>query len=176
MESKTPKTISFRSDDVTSQKMERIRNLVFEGREVSNTLILKTAVDYLHDNYGKGLSDTEDVFKIVKAYITVAYLYRARVEFDVLDGFLSEVEQIYDEHYPEEVLEIAKLYDNESPITIAQLIRFSNRTLPETFLRIMEVDKEDYIELTDDELAEFLLNKFSDEKFKFKANKLFDIV
>ncbi len=171
-----PKTISFRTDDVTNQKMEKIKELVFEGRDVSNALILRTAVDFLHDNYGKGISDTEDVFEIVKAYVKVAYLNRTKVDFEALDEFLYELEQVYDEHYQEETLEIAKLYDDENPITVAQLIRFNDRKLPDTFLRIMEVDERDYVELSDDELAEFLLNKFLDGEFKIKANKLFKIV
>lgn len=33
----------------------------------------------------------------------------------------------------------------------------------------MEVDEEEYIELSDDMLADFLLTKFSDEEFKIKA-------
>ena len=40
----------------------------------------------------------------------------------------------------------------------------------------MEVDEEEYIELSDDMLADFLLAKFSDEEFKIKANELFKIV
>ena len=171
-----PKTISFRTDEITSQKMGKIKDLVFEGREVSNALILRTAVDFLHDNYGKGISNTEDLFEVVKAYVKVAYLSRSRVDFGALDKFLEEMKQVFDEQYQEETLEIAKLYDDENPITIAQLVRFSDKKLPYTFLRIMEVDEDDYIELLDDELANFLLTKFSEEEFKTRANRLFKIV
>ncbi|MFK5709834.1 hypothetical protein [Lysinibacillus boronitolerans] len=171
-----PKTISFRTDEITTQKMEKIKERVFEGREVSNALILRTAIDFLHDNYGKGLSDTEDVFEVVKAYVKVTYLNKPRVDFGALDDFIYDLRQVYDEQDIEETLEIAKLYDDENPITLAQLIRFNDRKLPETFLRIMEVVEEEYIELSDDMLADFLLTKFSDEEFKIKAKRLFKII
>ncbi|WP_342510911.1 hypothetical protein MKY34_12165 [Sporosarcina sp. FSL K6-1522] len=171
-----PKTISFRTDEITTQKMEKIRQLVFEGRDVSNALILRTAIDFLHDNYGKGISATEDILEIVEAYIKVAYLSRPQVDLKGLGDFLGEVKEVYDEQYPVETLEIAKLYDDENPITVAQLIRFSNRMLPETFLRIMEVDEVEYVDLPDDELADFLLKKFSEDSFREKAQTLFKMI
>lgn len=171
-----PKTISFRTDEVTAKKMEKIKDLVFEGREVSNALILRTAIDFLHDNYGKGISNTEDMFEVVKSYITATYLKQQTVEFDELDSLLWEVKQVFDEHYQEEIQEIAMLYDDENPITIAQLIRFKSRELPETFLRIMEVDDDEYSNLSTDELAELLMKKLSDDSFKEKAKTLFKMV
>jgi len=171
-----PKTISFRTDEITTQKMEKIKERVFEGREVSNALILRTAIDFLYDNYGKGITDTENVFEIVKSYVITTYLKRAEYDSGELEDFLRELEHVYDELLQEQTEEVAKLYAQESPLTIAQLVRFKSRELPETFLRIMEVDEDEYIELSEDMLADFLLAKFSDEEFKIKANELFKIV
>ncbi|WP_332647121.1 hypothetical protein [Lysinibacillus sp. 54212] len=168
-----PKTISFRTDEITTQKMEKIKERVFEGREVSNALILRTAVDFLYDNYGKGLSDTEDVFEVVKAYVITTFLKQDDYNSGELEKFLGELEQVYEELLQEETEEIAKLYDMENPIAVAQLIRFKSRELPVTFLRIMEVVENEYKHLSDDELATLLLNKFSNEDFKLKASELF---
>lgn len=170
-----PKTISFRADELTSQKMEKIKDLVFEGREVSNALILRTAIDFLHENYGKGITDSQGTLEVVKAYITAAFLNADTVNFDTLDNILFAVEQVQEEQYQEETEEIASLYNDENPITIGKLVRFKHRIAPETFLRIMGIDEEDYSNLSDDELADFLLKKFTEEKFRADAKRLFRI-
>ncbi|WP_318615309.1 hypothetical protein [Sporosarcina sp. YIM B06819] len=170
-----PKTISFRTDEITSEKMEKIKKRVFEGRDVSNALILRTAIDFLYDNYGKGITDTENVFGIVESYIIVTFLKREEFDSSELEEFLDEVQRVYDDCLQEEIEEIAKLYSEETPITIAQLVRFKSRNLPEIFLRIMEVDEVEYVDLSDDELADFLLKKFSEEEFKINASELFNI-
>lgn len=170
-----PKTISFRTDEITSQKMEKIKELVFEGRDVSNALILRTAVDFLHDNYGKGITDVQDTFEVVKAYITVAFLIEDTVDFGKLDYMLYAVERVHEEQYQEETEEIARLYNDENPITIGKLIRFKNRIVPETFLRIMGIDEEVYSNLSEDELADLLLKKFTEEEFRADAKRLFHI-
>lgn len=170
-----PKTISFRTDEITSQKMEKIKELVFESRDVSNALILRTAVDFLHDNYGKGITDVQDTFEVVKAYITVAFLIEDTVDFGKLDYMLYAVERVHEEQYQEETEEIARLYNDENPITIGKLIRFKNRIVPETFLRIMGIDEEVYSNLSEDELADLLLKKFTEEEFRADAKRLFHI-
>ena len=171
-----PKTISFRTDEVTSEKMEKIKKLVFEGRDVSNALILRTAIDFLHDNYGKGMSDTEDTFELVKAYITTAFLKAPQWKVEELNNVLWAVQHVYEEHLQEETEEIARLFNMDEPITVARLVRFKSREVPETFLRIMGIDEEEYSGLSHDELADLLLNKFSEDSFRKKAKTLFKMV
>ena len=114
--------------------MEKIKERVFEGREVSNALILRTAIDFLYDNYGKGITDTENVFEIVKSYVITTYLKRAEYDSGELGDFLCELEHVYDELLQEQTEEVAKLYAQESPLTIAQLVRFKSRS----FLRLFK--------------------------------------
>lgn len=170
-----PKTISFRTDEETIEKMMQLKKRVFDEPDISNSEIIRYAIDYLTNNYGSGMANSELFFDLVKSYIKVTFLNAPRVNFEMLDEVLYAFEKVYEEYDNEEIEELGKLYDEEKSITMAQLIRFKYTSVPLTFLRVMGEDIELLEEYSDDDLANFLLQKFSEDKFKKDAKRLFHI-
>lgn len=171
----SPKTISFRADEETFEKIEQLKKNLFEGRETSNSEVLRYAINYLENHYGRGIADTDKFLDLVKSYIKAAFLNDPSLNFSGINEVLNAVEVAYEEHYVEEIEEIGKLYNEEEPITVAQLVRFKHKTVPLNFLKNMGVDEEEIKDLSNDDLADLLLKKFSEEEFKKKAKTKFHI-
>ncbi|WP_422659063.1 hypothetical protein ACK8P5_00495 [Paenibacillus sp. EC2-1] len=169
------KTISFRADEETLEKMEQLKKNLFKNCELSNSELLRYSLNYLDSHYGKRMADTEKMYELVKSYIKAVFLNASRVEFGMLDDILYALEDVYAEYYVEEIEELGKLYDELEPITVAQLVRFKHKSIALIFLRIMGEDVEELESISDDDLANFLLKKFSEEVFKKEAKRLFHI-
>jgi hypothetical protein len=171
----SPKTISFRTDENTFSKLEKLKNEIFKDAEMSNSEVLRHSVDFLASNYKKEILDWEEFLGMAKSYVIAAFLIASNNndDFKILSNLLLAIERVNDEFEPEEVKELGSLYDEDEPITVARLIRFKHKSTPTTFLEKMGIPEEDYKELSDDELADFILEKFKDEEFKEEARLLF---
>lgn len=177
----TPKTITFRTDESTFEKIERLKEILFEDKEVSNSEVLRYAIDSLFNNQNRVTYDDEEIIKLVQSYITVGFFKSVSenkydlVNFTLLTNILAVVQEAYEEFEIGEIREVGNLYIDDETITIGKLVRFKHRLLPILFLQVMKVDFDSYNDLTDDELADFILSQFADDDFKKGAEKLFGI-
>jgi hypothetical protein len=171
----SPKTISFRADDNTFSKLEKLKSEIFKNEEMSNSEVLRHAVDFLASNYKKEILDLNDFLGMAKSYVTTAFLLASdnNADIKILSDLLFAIDRVDEEFNPEEVKELGSLYNEDEPITVARLIRFKHKSTPITFLGKMGIPEEDYQELSDDELADFILEKFKDKEFKEQARLLF---
>jgi|GEM_PF-5503986 len=177
----TPKTITFRTDELTFEKIEKLKESLFEGNEVSNSEVLRYAIDSLFNNQNRATYDDEEIIKLVQSFITVGFFKSVSdnksdlVNFNLLANILGVVQEAYEDFEIGEIREVGNLYIDDETITIGKLVRFKHRLLPMLFLQVMKVDSNYYNDLTDDELADFILDKFADDGFKNRAEKLFGI-
>ncbi|AHN24440.1 hypothetical protein [Lysinibacillus varians] len=171
----TPKTISFRLDDATLESMEYLKKNLFKDKEVGNSELIRYALSYLQSSFGRGMADSEYFYELVQSYIKTIYLKAPSTNFRMLDEILYAMENAYGEYTVEEVEELGKLYDELNPITLVQLIRFKNKIVPITFLKIMGQDEDELEDMTETKLADLILQKFSEEEFRKEAKRLFHI-
>ncbi|MBP2241744.1 hypothetical protein J2Z40_002316 [Cytobacillus eiseniae] len=174
MENNT-KTISFRLDEKTFEKMEFLKANLFSDKELSNSELIRYSLNYLEDSFGRGMADNGKFYELVQSYIKTIYLRAPSTNFRMLDEVLYAMEETYAEYSVEEVEELGKLYDELNPISLVQLIRFKNKIVPITFLKIMGEDVDELEEMTETELADLIMKKFSEEEFKKDAKRLFHI-
>ncbi|TKI44840.1 hypothetical protein [Lysinibacillus tabacifolii] len=174
MENNT-KTISFRLDEKTLEKMEFLKTNLFSDKELSNSELIRYSLNYLEGSFGRGMADNEKFYELVQSYIKTIYLRAPSTNFRMLDEVLYAMEEAYGEYSVDEVEELGKLYDELNPITLVELIRFKNKIVPITFLSIMGVDEDELEEMTETELADLIIKKFSEEEFKKEAKRLFYI-
>ncbi|CAM4470661.1 hypothetical protein PATY110618_19195 [Paenibacillus typhae] len=114
--------------------------------------------------------------EIIKSYVTTAFFKaHGRKDLKYLDVLLDEIERANDEYDLEEVQELRTLYNEEEPITLVRLLRFKFRLMPSVFLSFLGVDEEEYNHLNDDELADFINKKLSEEEFRNNAVRLFGL-
>lgn len=176
----TPKTITFRTDEETFNKLEMLKEIYFSERDVNNSDVLRYAVDSLYSNREKVFFEEEEVRDLVKSFITVGFLRSATlnrlniVDFNLLAELSVMIDEIYEEYTYSEIKEAYKLYNDET-ITIGKLVRFKNRILPELFLHVMGVWEDSYGRLSDDDLADCILEKFNEDEFKKNAMEKFGI-
>lgn len=171
----TPKTISFRLDDATLESMEYLKKNLFKDKEVSNSELIRYALTYLQSSFGRGMADSEYFYELVQSYIKTIYLKAPSPNFRMLDEVLYAMERAYGEYSVEEIEELGKLYDELNPITVVELIRFKNKIVPITFLSIMGEKESELEVLSETELADLIMKKFSEEEFKKEAKRLFHI-
>ncbi|MDN4493596.1 hypothetical protein [Ureibacillus aquaedulcis] len=190
---KVNKTVSFRLDEETANKMSFIKENILKNDDASHSELLRSAINFMYENKEQALLEKGDVIDFVKYYIKVAVLQsetlaqystpRGRLEqlnehrvgnkYDLLDELLYEIDKAYEEYYLEEIVELGKLYDEENPISFAKLLRFKHRALPELFFELMGVERNEYKDLDEDELADLIVEKFNDEEFKLRAKEQF---
>lgn len=177
----TPKTITFRTDEATYEKIEKLKETLFSGKDVSNSEVLRYAIDSLYINRDKVFFEEEEVRNLVQSFITVGFLRSAtlnpfnKVDFNLLANVSMMIDEVYEEYSYSEIKEAYTLYNDEETITIGKLVRFKNRILPQLFLQVMGAWKEEYESLSNDELADFILAKFTEEDFKIEAKEKFGI-
>jgi len=171
----SPKTISFRCDEKTWALLENIKIEIFDDKEMSNSEILRYALDFLYTNYSKENFDWDEFLEMMFSYIKAAFLLAQRTDYNYLDSIEYMINDLIEEHTLEEIKEVASLYNEEEPITVAKIIRFKNRLTPITFLKQMGVWESVYEKLSDDEIAELIMLKFTQEEFKKEAKRLFHI-
>lgn len=179
----TPKTITFRTDEATYEKIEKLKETLFQGKEVSNSEVLRYAIDSIYNHQDKRFYDDDEILKLIQSFILAGFFKSAYdidelysfVNYEILASILGMVEEVYGDHTFPEVREFGGLYIDEEPLTIGKLVRFKHRTLPVWFLKAMREWKKEYEDLTDEELADLILKKFSDERFKKNAEELFGI-
>lgn len=180
---------SIRLTDDTLNKIEKISEKIFknEGKELNTSDIMRYAIDFTFSNQYKPNLDGEEILELMKDYIKVAYfsnyspyvnaktftLNKGNVE--KLKETLSAVEDVYSEFEYEEVKELGLLFSEDEPITLAELLRFEYRLMPETFLKFMGVKEEEYMLLSDKELANLIAKKIKNEEFKSRAKMMFII-
>lgn len=191
---KVNKTVSFRLDEETLEKIDFIKKHILKNEEASQSELLRSAINFMYENKEQALLEKGDVIDFVNYYVRTAVL-QSYVNFPLremfgrsksllfhlsdsekyrlLDDLLMEINRVYEEHYLEEVVEIGTLYDDENPITLAKLVRFKHRDLPELFLSLMGVDEKVFEDLNDDELADYILEKFNEPNFKKIAKERF---
>lgn len=183
------KTISLRITDETNTKIEKIMKLMQdkEGKDVNTSDVLRHSVDLAFTSLTRNLVDQQEFLELMKGYIKAAYfrIYNPiintdsyilnRSNVDKLEFILDSIEDLYSEYDFNEVRELGLLFDEENSITIAELIRFKYRLLPETFLSFMGVSEDEYLRLSDTELANLLAKKLLDESFKTRAQIMFNI-
>lgn len=178
---KNNKTVGFRVDEETLNKMEFIKTSILKNSNASHSEVLRRSINFMYENKEQALLEKGDVFEYVKDYINVALL-KFEYPDENLDKdnlpelLLYELNKVYEEYSLEEITELGTLCDEENPITLAKLIRFKSRELPELFLSLMDVRREAYKDLSDDELAEFIVIKFANNEFKQKASEHFNMV
>lgn len=171
----SPKTISFRGDEKIWELLENIKKEVFDDKKVSNSEILRYALDFLYTNHSKEYFDWDEFEGLMFSYIKGAFLLADRTDFKLLDSIVDIITDLIPEHTLEEMKEVASLYNEDEPITVAKIIRFKNRLTPITFLKVMGVSESVYGKLNDDEIAELIMVKFTQEEFKREAKRLFHI-
>lgn len=177
----TPKTITFRTDEETYEKIEKLKETLFRGKDVSNSEVLRYAIDSLYINRDKVFFEEEEVRNLVQSFITVGFLRSAtlnpfnKVDFDLLANVSLMIDEVYEDYSYSEIKEAYKLYNDDENITIGKLVRFKNRILPQLFLQVMGAWKEEHESLSNDELADFILAKFTEEDFKKGAKEKFGI-
>ena len=177
----TPKTITFRTDEATYEKIEKLKEILFQGKDVSNSEVLRYAIDSLYNNQEKVFFEDERILEVVKSFITFGFLRSAdfnefnQVDFKLLENILGMIDEVYEDYEISEIKEAGKLYGSDETITKGKLVRFKHRIVPELFLKVMHSWKEEYKNFTDDELVDLILDKFAEESFKNDAKIKFHI-
>lgn len=191
---KVNKTVSFRLDEETANKMSFIKENILQNDDASHSELLRSAINFMYENKERALLEKGDVINFVKYYIKVAVFqsetlsqysipgerieyFRSRNrkgnKYTLLDELLYEIDKVYEKYYLEEIVELGNLYDEENPISFAKLLRFKYRALPELFLELMGVERNEYEDLNEDELANLIVEKFNDKEFKLRAKEQF---
>lgn len=193
---KINKTVSFRLDEETVEKIEFIKKHILKNEEASQSELLRSAINFMYENQEQYQLSKGDVINFVHYFVKIAVLqsfvktpiqeifgqgrsfmfHLSKSErYELLEDLLTEITRVYEQHSLEEVFEMGTLYDDENPITLAKLVRFKHRDLPELFLGLMGVDKKVFEGLNDDELAEYILERFNEPNFKKTAEERFFI-
>ncbi|WP_342598084.1 hypothetical protein MHB48_10720 [Psychrobacillus sp. FSL H8-0483] len=178
-------TESFTIDEQNNQ-IEKIKNyLLIENKmEASLSDALNYSIKFTEANLNKNNLNLEEVKKMMFSYLITVFLSQISGDIEILPVHLSALERVKKKFNSEEVEEIASIYnnmledfelDNIEPMTIGKLIRFTNRSMPTIFLTCMGVENEEFINLNDNELADFILMKFQDKEFKEYADFCFNI-
>ena len=185
--SSTVKSIRLTNETLT--KIEKIIEKTFkkEGKELNTSDVIRYAIDFTFSNQYKVNLDEEDILELMKDYIKVTYFRNSlpyvgaknielnKANVTKLEETLYAVEEVYREFEYKEVKELGLLFNEEEPITFVDLLRFEYRLMPETFLKFMGVKEEEYMSLSDKELANFIAKKMKNEEFKSRAIAMFTI-
>ncbi|WP_063565768.1 hypothetical protein [Paenibacillus sp. O199] len=166
------KSISLRVNEEMLEQLENLKSMLPKNQteELSTSEIIRVCVNFTNINYGKGNMEWAEVMELINAYVKTALITQlVGVDFDFLDRILYAIEKVNEENYTEEVKANNRLFNDENPITLGELLRFKYRLLPETFLEAMGIDWKNYKELTDNELADYILELFKDKDFSDKA-------
>ncbi|MED1085486.1 hypothetical protein [Bacillus mycoides] len=181
--------VSLRISEEIIKMISEIRNKLYkkEEKELNTSDILRYSIEFTFYNMNKQNMDWEDFMELMKAYIKTAYFNRYtpqiyehspslnRQNVELLDNILYAVEQMAEEYETEEVKELNLLYSGDETMTLAQLLRFRHRLMPETFLNFMGVVHEEYVHLSNSDLANFIEKKLRDNNFKERAKVMFNI-
>lgn len=158
--------------------------LIENKKEASLSDAINYSVNYTEANLNKNKLNWEEVEKMMHSYLITILLSQLSANIETLPKHLSAFERVKKKFNTEEIEEIASIYNNKledfelgniEPMTIGKLIRFTNRSMPTIFLNRMDIDTEEFINLNDNELADFILMKFQDEEFKEFADYCFNI-
>lgn len=179
-------TKSFMIDEHSNNQIEKIKKyLLIENKmEASLSDAIRYSINFTEANVNKCNLNWEEVMELTKDYVITAFITEFREDLNILDRLLDAIDRVNNEIDTEEVKEIASIcnnrlenvgLDNNEPMTIGRLVRFKHRIMPTIFLNNMGIDEEQFMNLNDNELADFILMKFQEEDFKENAKSRFNI-